>query len=89
MHTATNLPVSMAHCMFVGTPVPETATVIIPEELMDILPNVAVIVVVPAATHVPIPLLFTLATDVLDELQVTCADMSRVDPSEYEPVAVN
>jgi len=43
---------------------------------------VAVMVVLPAATVVARPLLFTVATDVLDELQVTCAVISRLVPSE-------
>jgi hypothetical protein len=57
--------------------------------LSDIPPREAVMVVVPAATAVTMPLLFTVATDVLDEVQVACEHISRLVPSEYEPVAVN
>jgi hypothetical protein len=39
--------------------------------LPEILPKVAVMVAVPAATAVARPLLLTVATDVLEELQVT------------------
>ena len=43
----------------------------------EILPEAAVMVVVPAATAVARPpLLVTVATDVLDELQLTCVVMS-------------
>ena len=48
----------------------------------DILPEVAVMVVVPAATAVTRPLLLTVATDGLDEVQVTCMDILRLVPSE-------
>ena len=44
-----------------------TARVVFPE----ILPKVAVMVVVPAAMAVARPLLLTVATDVFDEFQVT------------------
>ena len=40
--------------------------------LPDILPALAVMVEVPTATAVTRPLLLTVATGVLDELQVTC-----------------
>ena len=50
---------------------------------------VAVIVVLPAATDVARPLLFTKATDALDELQVICMVTSWAVPSENVPVAVN
>lgn len=53
------------------------------------LPKVAVTVAVPAATAVANPLLLTVATDVLDELQMTCAVISRLVPSEYMLVAAN
>jgi len=55
----------------------------------EILPEVAVMVVMPAATAVARPLLLTVATDVLDELQVTCVVISRLVPSEYVPEAAN
>ena len=44
-----------------------TVRVVLPE----ILPKVAVMVVVPVATAVARPLLLTVATDVLDEFQAT------------------
>ena len=59
--------------------VPEvTVRVVFPE----ILPEVAVIVVVPTAMAVARPLLLTVATDVLDELQVTWVVISWFVPSE-------
>ena len=45
-----------------------TVRVVLPE----ILPKLAVMVVAPAVTGVARPLLLTVATDVSDELQVTC-----------------
>jgi hypothetical protein len=48
----------------------------------ETLPEMAVMVIpVPAATAVASPLLFTVAMDVLDELQATCAVISRLVPS--------
>jgi hypothetical protein len=44
--------------------------------LPEVLPKVAVMVVVPAATAVARPLLLTVATDGLIELQVTCVVIS-------------
>jgi len=41
--------------------------------LPEILPEVAVMAAMPAATAVARPLLSTVAADILDELQVTCA----------------
>lgn len=55
----------------------------------EMLPYWAVMVTVPAPTAVARPLLFTVATDVLDELQVTCPVRLKVDPSENVPVAVS
>ncbi len=55
-----------------------------------IVPEVAVMVVVPAAMAVPRPLLLlTVITVGTDELQMTCVVISRVDPSAYVPVAAN
>ena len=54
-----------------------------------ILPEVAVIVVVPAATVMARPALLIGATEVLDELQLTDAVISWVVPSKNVPVAVN
>ena len=62
-----------------------TVRVVFPE----ILPEVAVMLALPAATAVPNPLLSTIATAVLDDLQVTCAVISPVVPSEYVPEAAN
>ena len=69
--------------------VPEVAAVTVRVVLPEILPEAAVMVEEPAATAVARPLLFTVATDVLDEVQVTCVVISWVVPSEYVPVAVN
>jgi hypothetical protein len=44
--------------------------------LPEILPKVAVMVAVPAATAVARPLLLTVATEVLDDLHVTCVVIS-------------
>ena len=44
---------------------------------------------VPAATAVAKPLLFTVATEVVDELQMTWVLVSKLVPSENVPVAVN
>jgi hypothetical protein len=56
-----------------------------------IAPEVAVMVAaaVPAATAVARPLPLTVATDVLEDLQVTCVVISRLVPSEYKPEAAN
>ena len=57
--------------------------------LPAILPEVAVMVVVPPVMAVARPLLFTVATEGFDELQVTCGVISTLVPSEYVPVAAN
>jgi len=62
-----------------------TVKVVLPE----MLPEVAVMLAVPAATPVARPLLFNVATDGLDELQVACAVISWLVPSEYAPEAAN
>jgi len=49
-----------------------TVRVVLPE----IVPEVAVMVAVPAATAVARPLLLTIATDVFNERQVTCVVIS-------------
>ena len=46
-----------------------------------IVPEVAVIVAVPKAKAVARPLLSTIATDILDELQMTCVVISKLVPS--------
>jgi hypothetical protein len=62
-----------------------TVRVVVPE----ILPEVAVMVVVPAATAVASPPLLAVATPGFDEFQATWEVISWVDVSEYVPVAVN
>jgi len=57
--------------------------------LLEIAPNLAVMIAVPAATAVARPLLSTVATDVLDELQTTRPFISWLVPSEYAPEAAN
>lgn len=59
----------------------------------DMLPDTAVMVVMPGAREVTLPLLparlLMVATDEADEPQVTEADMSWVVLSEKVPVALN
>ncbi len=62
-----------------------TVRVVLPE----IVPEVAVMVAVPRAMAVARPLLSTVATDVLDELQMTCVLISKLAPLEKAPEAVN
>jgi hypothetical protein len=62
-----------------------TVTVVLPM----ILPEVAVMVTVPAAMLATRPGLFSLATNISDVCQITCEVISRLVPSEYVPVAVN
>jgi hypothetical protein len=62
-----------------------TVKVVFPE----ILPEAAEMIAVPAATAVARPLPLTVATDVFEEVQVACVVISLLDPSEYDPVAVN
>ena len=57
--------------------------------LREIVPEVAVMVAIPGAMAVAKPLLSTVATDVLDELQVTRPFRSWLVPSEYTPEAAN
>jgi hypothetical protein len=57
--------------------------------LPEMVPEVAVMVAVPAAMAVAKPLLSTAATDVLDELQMTCGVISKLAPLEKAPEAVN
>jgi hypothetical protein len=58
------------------------ATVTVRVVFPEILPEVAVMVAVPAATPVARPLLFTVAADVFEELQVTWVVISWLVPSE-------
>ena len=62
-----------------------TVRVVLPE----IAPEVAVMVAVPVAMEVARPLLVTVATEALDEAQLTWVVKSRLVPSEYTPEAVN
>ncbi len=55
----------------------------------NLLPNVAVIVVVPAATGMANPDALIVATPVFDESQLTEAVRFCVVLSEYVPVATN
>ena len=55
----------------------------------EMLPEVALMRDVPTATALARPMPLTVATDVFDDLQVTCVVMSQLVPSEYVPVAVN
>ena len=57
--------------------------------LFEMLPKVAVMVAVPLEMAVARPLLFTVAMDVLDDLQVTCVVISWLVPSEYVPETAN
>jgi hypothetical protein len=66
-----------------------TAAVTVRVVCPEIVPEVALMVEVPAALAVASPLLTMVAAVVLDELQVTCVVISRVVPSEYVPEAVN
>ena len=50
--------------------------------LPEILPEVAVMVAVPAVMAVARPLLLTVASEVLDEVQVTWVVISWLVPSE-------
>ena len=62
-----------------------TVRVVLPE----IVPEVAVMVVVPAATAAARPLLLMVATDVFDEVQVTWVAILKLVPSVYVPAVVN
>jgi hypothetical protein len=70
-----------------------TVRVVVPvegpvEKLLGMV-EVAVMVVIPGEMAVANPVLLIVATDVLDELQVTCADISRFVWSLKKPVAEN
>jgi hypothetical protein len=62
-----------------------TVRVVLPE----MLPEVAVTMDIPTAAVVARPMLLTVATDVFDEVQVTCVVISWLVPSEYVPEAAN
>ncbi len=63
----------------------QTVTVVLP----DVLPHVALIVEVPAASAVKKPVVEMVAVSVFEELQVTEFVISRAVLSEYVPVAMN
>ena len=65
------------------------AAIIVRVVFPKILPEAAVMVHVPTETAQARPMLLTVATDVFDDLQVTCVVISWLVPSEYMPVAVN
>ena len=65
--------------------VPVTVSVVVPE----MLPEVAVMVVVPPPTAVARPVVLMDAVAVVDELQVTSAEISSLLPSLKIPVAEN
>jgi uncharacterized membrane protein YqaE (UPF0057 family) len=66
-----------------------TVRVVLPEIVPEVTGMVAVMVVVPGAMAVARPLRSTVATDVLDELQMTCVLRSKLVPSEKAPEAVS
>jgi len=55
----------------------------------EMLPEAAAMVAVPAAAGVARPLLLTVATEVLDEVQATWVVILYFVPSEYVPEAAN
>ena len=57
--------------------------------LAEVLPEVAVMVAVPAETAVANPLALTVATDGFNEAQVTWVVVSWLVPSENPPAAIN
>ena len=67
----------------------KVAVVTVRVAVPDLVPEVAVMVVVPALTAVARPLLLTVATVALDELQVSAVVISRLVPSENMPAAAN
>jgi hypothetical protein len=87
--------VPLAMLGLVGVIAMETSVAVVMVSVADpeMLPDVALIVVEPAATDVASPLdpaaLLIVATLVLEEFQVTAPVKSCVDPSEYIPVAMN
>jgi hypothetical protein len=57
--------------------------------LPEILPRDAKMLAVPTANGVATPLVSIVATEMSDELQVTCEVISRCVPSVYVAVAMN
>jgi len=62
-----------------------TVRVVFPEMLSE----TAVMMDVPTVTALARPILLTVATEVFDEVQVTCVVISWLVPSEYVPEAAN
>jgi hypothetical protein len=60
----------------------KAAEVTVRVPLPEIIPEVAVTIVAPAARGVARPLLSTVATNELDELQMTCVVISKLVPLE-------
>jgi hypothetical protein len=60
----------------------KVAAVTVRVAVPEILPEVAVMLEVPAVIPVATPLLLTAATDGVDALQVTWVEMFRLVPSE-------
>jgi hypothetical protein len=87
--------VPLAMLGLVGVIAMETNDAVVMVSVVDpeMLPDVALIVVEPAAIDVASPLdpaaLLIVAAPVLEEFQVTKLVKSCVEPSEYVPVAVN
>jgi hypothetical protein len=75
----------MGRTLFPVATLEVTVRVVFPE----ILPKAAVMVEVPVATAVARPLLLTVATEALDEFQVTCVLISWLVPSENMPEAAS
>lgn len=87
------LPRARDELLGVTTIVCKVALVTVNNVELEIPPNVAVIVLLPAATDTANPreppALLTTAAAELEELQVANAVMLYVEPSEYIPVATN
>jgi hypothetical protein len=66
-----------------------TKRVVLPVIVPEATAMLAVMVVVPGAIAVARPLLSTVATNVLDELQMTCVAISKLVPSTNAPKAAN
>ena len=67
----------------------KVAVVTVRVAVPDLPPKAAVMVVEPALTPVARPLMLTVATPVLDELQVACVVISWLVPSDNTPRAEN
>ena len=56
---------------------------------LEVVPNLAVMIVEPTATAFDCPQGLTVATAVAEDDQVTAEVRSKDPPSEYVPIAVN